>query len=148
MSMDMRTGALSDGTDPTTIGTELHHDDDEQRYETLVDRVAAADNSMLIAWFARAGYGTLAPIDDDRRRAWDLPAQCAGLIEWNDGNEQDNRTMLVMLDRNEMARIVDENECVTVDKVVRHYKWRTDDGHPAYRLRRIHDAYRTAHKAR
>lgn len=32
----MRTGSLLDGTDPTTLGTELNYNDDEERYQKPV----------------------------------------------------------------------------------------------------------------
>lgn len=142
MKYDMNLGTLADGTDPSTFGTEIKYDDDPNRYETLVDRISAAADRVLVAWFAFGGYGNLAPSDEERRSEWGLPPECAALVEWNDGNGNDNRSMLVMLNTDELTRIRADNECVAVGEIVRHYETAGDDGHPAYHLYGIHDRYR------
>lgn len=99
-----------------------------------------ADDSELIAWFGATGTGTIVRSDAEMRARWKLPDDCAGLVLWvrGTGNEEE-ASMLRMLRHAELEQIAEANEFEAVGAVVEHYEGAADDGHPAYRLRRMHD---------
>ena len=137
-------GELIDGSDPSDIGAWVEYDEDAERSHELYDAIVESSETTRIAWFMKPGSGRLLRLDENQRRRWRPPAGYTGVIEWTDGNGgEDPTSSLRLVNDEDIAVLLANNECVAVDRIIAHYEAHpADDGHPGGALYEIAERWR------